>query len=98
MILREVADAIDLARFSFARAKSAREASQAAAEAQKAEEQRLQGGTGSTFLVLQSQSDAANARVAELQAKRDYNKALAQLHFTEGTILERHQIEFEFKN
>lgn len=96
LILREIADAIDLARYSFGRAESARTAARFAAEALAAEEQRLQGGTGSIFLVLEAQTDLANARVAELLAKRDYNKALSQLHFTEGTLLERNQIEFTF--
>ena len=97
LILREIADAIDLARFSFERARSAREAAAAASEAQEAEEQRLQGGAGSIFLVLQAQTDAANSKIAELLAKRDYNKALSQLYFNEGTLLERKSIELNFR-
>jgi outer membrane protein TolC len=96
LILREIADAIDLAKFAFQRAQSAREAAQFASEAQAAEEQRLRGGTGSIFFVLQAQTDAARAKIAEHLAKRDYNKALAQLYFTEGTLLQRNQIEFRF--
>ncbi|HYE30011.1 MAG TPA: TolC family protein [Methylomirabilota bacterium] len=93
LILREISDAIDLARFSYSRAESAKQATRFAQEALQAEEQRLQGGTGSVFLVLQAQTDYTRARSAELIAKRDYNKALTQLYFTEGTLLDRHQLE-----
>ena len=97
LILREIADAVNMARFSFERAESAREAAHYAAEALSAEEQKLRGGSGSFFLVLEAQSDLARARIAELAAKRDYNKAISQLHFTEGSLLEKHGLEFEFE-
>ena len=96
LILREIADAVDQARYSFQRAESARKAARFAAEALEAEEQKLRGGTGSIFFVLQAQTDLALAQVTELAAKRDYNKALSQLYFTEGTLLERHRINFQF--
>ncbi|MGV3771610.1 MAG: TolC family protein [Verrucomicrobiales bacterium] len=95
-VLREIADAIDLARFSYQRVAAAREAVRFAEEAAKAEEQRLRGGTGSIFLVLQAQTDFARARSAELIAKRDYNKALSQLYFAEGSVLERNNIHIDF--
>ena len=97
LILREVADAIDLARYSYERAQSAREAAQFAVEAVEAEELRQRQGTGSIFLVLQAQTDLANARLAEAAARRDYNKALSQLYFSEGTLLERIQLGIRFK-
>jgi outer membrane protein TolC len=97
LILREISDAIDLARFSYSRAEAARDATRYAEDALKAEEQRLQGGTGSVFFVLQAQTDVARARGAELAAKRDYNKALTQLYFTEGSLLERHALEIRVR-
>lgn len=97
MVMREIADAIDSARYSFQRALAARDAVGFAAEALKAEENKLQGGAGSTFLVLQAQSDLAQAKLAEATARRDYNKAVSQLHFTEGTLLEKFMISFDFK-
>ena len=97
LILREIADAVNLARFSFERAETAREAVHYAAEALKAEEERLRGGTGSFFLVLQAQEDSTLAKITELAAKRDYNKALSQLHFTEGSLLDRYGLEFDFE-
>ena len=39
----------------------------------------------------------SRARISELLAKRDYNKAIAQLYFTEGTLLERIQYDFRFQ-
>ena len=97
MILREISDAMDLAKYSFQRAESAKAAVGFAEEAVKAEEQRLQGGTGSIFLVLQAQTDHARAQVAEILARRDYNRALSQLYFTEGTLLERVQFDVRFR-
>ena len=96
-ILREIADAIDLARFSFNRAEAARQAAQFAGEALQAEEAKLKSGSGSIFLVLQAQTDLATARNSEAIAKRDYNKALSQLYFTEGSLLERIQFDIRFK-
>jgi outer membrane protein TolC len=97
MVLREIADAADLARSSLDRFLAAQDAARFANEALKAEEQRLQGGTGSTFLVLQAQTEWARSLIAELAARRDYNKALSQLYFTEGTLLERSGIEVQFQ-
>jgi outer membrane protein TolC len=97
LVLREISDAMDLAKYSFNRAAAAREAARFAEEALRAEEQRLQGGTGSIFLVLQAQTDHARAKVIELLARRDYNKALSQLYFTEGTLLERIQFDIRFQ-
>jgi outer membrane protein TolC len=96
LVLREISDAMDLAKFSFSRAESARNAVSFAAEALQAEEQRLQGGTGSIFLVLQAQTELARARVTELLARRDYNRALSQLYFAEGTLLEHVQFDVRF--
>jgi outer membrane protein TolC len=62
-----------------------------------AEEQKLQGGTGSVFLVLQAQTELSRARLGELEARRDYNRALSQLYFAEGSILDRLNLEFRLK-
>jgi outer membrane protein TolC len=97
LILREIADAIDLAHYSYERAQSAREAAQFAVEAVEAEELRQRQGAGSIFLVLQAQTDLANARLTEAAARRDYNKALSQLYFAEGTLLEKIHLDIRFK-
>jgi len=97
LILREISDAADVAQFSFERFEAARNAAQFADQALEAEGQKLRGGTGSIFLVLQAQSGKASAKVSELTARRDYNKALAALYFAEGTLLERCGVKLEFK-
>ncbi len=97
LILREIADAADLARYSQARVDSAKQATQFAGEAVRAEEQKLQGGAGSVIFVLQAQTELARVRIAELTALRDHQKALSQLHFAEGSLLERNRIVFKFR-
>jgi outer membrane protein TolC len=95
-ILREISDALDLAKYSLSRVEAARQASVFADQALKAEEQRLLGGSGSIFFVLEAQTETARAKIAELLARRDYNKALSQLYFCEGTLLERSNIRLQF--
>jgi len=53
---------------------------------------------GSTsFIVLRLQKDLTDARAAEIKAAADYNKALHQLYFREGSTLQRNKIELEIK-
>jgi outer membrane protein TolC len=96
LVLREVADAISFAHYSYARCESAKKAVAFAAEALDAEEQKVQLGTGSISFVLQAQTDLARAQTSELTARRDYNRALSQLYFAEGTLLQRGQFELTF--
>ena len=50
-----------------------------------------------TKLVLQLQRDLTAARSAEVQALAEYNRALSQLAFQEGTTLERHKVNLEIE-
>ena len=97
LVLREISDAFYTAQTSYARAQAARDAVQYARSASDAEEKRLAGGTSSIFFVLQLQNDLVRSQLVEARARSDYNKALAQLHFAEGTSLERHQIRIEME-
>jgi len=97
LILREVSDAIDGARFNLEGYRSARLATEAARGALKAEEEKLAGGKSSINFVLQYQADLATAQLTENQARQDYLKAVSQLQFAEGSILERNKITIEFK-
>ena len=63
-----------------------------AAAALDAEEKKLASGKSTNFEVLSLQRDLTTARNAEIRALVDYNKALAQLAFAEGTLLERRGI------
>jgi outer membrane protein TolC len=97
LILREISDAMHAARFSLDRFQSARQAVEFSEAALKAEEQKLAGGTSSLNFVLLFQADFASAKTAEIQARQIYNKAISALHFAEGTILDRNNIQFEFQ-
>ncbi|HEX7860421.1 MAG TPA: TolC family protein [Verrucomicrobiae bacterium] len=96
MILREIADAVDQARFSFDRVEAAREAVRYTADAADVEEVRQARGAGLLQLVFEAQENVANARIAEAAARRDYNTALSRLYYTEGTLLERIQMDVLF--
>lgn len=89
LVLREISDAVNLARYSYQRTLAARESVEQAGAAVRAEEQRLRDGNGSIFLVLEAQTGLARARSSEALARRDYQRALSQLYFAEGTLLER---------
>jgi outer membrane protein TolC len=97
LILREISDAMHAARFSLDRFQSARKAVEFAESALKAEEEKLAGRISSLNFVLLFQADLASAKTAEIQARQIYNKAISALHFAEGTILDRNNIEFEFR-
>ena len=97
LILREISDAYHTAQTSYDRAKAARDAVQYARSAFEAEEKRLAGGTSSIFFVLQLQNDMVMAQLAEARARADYNKALAQWQFAEGSSLRNRNITIEFQ-
>jgi outer membrane protein TolC len=97
LVMREIADALALARSGLSRCQSSRQATDYAREALAAEQRKLVLGTGATGFVLQSQTDLARARANELMARRDYNIAVAQLRLAEGTLLERARFELTFR-
>ena len=51
----------------------------------------------SLYFVLQLQGDLAMAESAEVRAKANYNKELSQLHFAEGSLLERTRIVLDVR-
>jgi outer membrane protein len=58
-----------------------------------AEQKKLENGKSTSFFVLQFQRDLTVRRSEEIRALADYNNALAQLAWREGTTLERHHIQ-----
>lgn len=64
-------------------------------ESYAAEVEKLKAGTSTTYTVLQMQRDLNDARVTELKAIADYNKALVALSHQEGTILKRSNVTVE---
>jgi outer membrane protein len=75
----------------------ARKARSYAESALAAEQKKLQNGLSTTFVVLQLQETLTAARTSEIQALVDFNKAQAQLAFSEGGILDRHHLEVELQ-
>lgn len=96
-IMVEVAVAVQYAQTAFARLDVTRQSRQAAEAALAGAQKRLESGQGDTYTVLQMQRDLTSARLGELSALADYNKALADVACAEGTTLERHKLRLEFR-
>jgi outer membrane protein TolC len=91
-IMVQIDDSVKLIRSSFERVEATRAARAFAQEALAAEQKKLENGKSTSFFVLQFQRDLTARRSEEVRALADYNNALAQLAFREGTTLERHKI------
>jgi outer membrane protein len=96
-ILVEVDQAIDQARADYQRISLTHQARIFAEAALDAEEQRLQSGKGTIFLVLEAQRDLTAARSQEIRALTDYLIRLSNVHFSDGTILQRNKVSIRFK-
>src|SRR5690606_24897163 len=96
-ILMEIENAVDLAKTNFERVDATRQARLYAEAALEAEQKKLENGKSTSFIVLQLQRDLTTARSAEIRALADYNKALAQLAFSEGTVFERNRLSVNVK-
>jgi outer membrane protein TolC len=94
-ILFEVENAVGDAQGSFQQVTATREASEAAQAAYDAEVKKLENGKSTSFQVLTLQKDLTDARTREIRALADYNRALAELYFFEGTILDKRRITIE---
>jgi len=96
-ILLQVADFVSSIEFRFSQVASTHQARIYAEAALAAETKKFQNGLTTSFMVLQFQETLTTARTSEVRAQVDYNKALAQLAFAEGTILEKHHLSLEVK-
>ena len=96
-IIRDIDDAVKKIRSAYAAIGSTREARIFAEAALDAEQKKLENGKSTNFQVLQLQDNLTQARAAEIAALTAYNKALYDLYFREGTILERQKITVEVK-
>jgi outer membrane protein TolC len=92
-VLLQVADFVNRVESRFSQVESTRKARTYAEGALAAEEKKLQNGLSTTFVVLQLQETLTAARTAEIAALVDYNRALAQLAFAEGSTLEKHRMK-----
>ena len=92
-ILVNVQIAVGAAQAEFERAGAAREAAAAAEAAYDAEIKKLENGKSTSFQVLDFQKRLTDARSLHLRALADYNRALTELYYREGTILDRSKID-----
>lgn len=95
--LISIENSIDEAKTSLERIEATRQASLYAEDALKAEQTKLEKGKSTSFFVLQLQRELTSARSAEIRALADYNIALAELAYNEGSTLERRKIELKTK-
>jgi outer membrane protein TolC len=96
-VLVEIDEAVNAVRTTLEQVQSTAKARTYAEEALAAEQKKLDSGKSTSFVVLQLQRDLTSARSNEIRALADYNKALAELHKTEGTTLERKKINLQVK-
>ncbi len=96
-VLVQVADLCDQTQFRFSQVESTRKARTYAEAALAAEQKKLQNGFSTSFVVLDLQQTLTAARLAEVQALVDFNRALAELAFAEGGLLEKHRLAVEVK-
>jgi len=97
LILRNVDDAVKRVRSSYEATISTREARVYAEQALDAEQKKLDNGKSTSFQVLQLQKDLTQARSNEIKALADYNKALQDFYFQEGTTLQHNKVNLEVK-
>jgi outer membrane protein len=97
LVLREISDAYHMAQTAYDRAVTSREAVRHSRAALEAEEKRLAGGTSTIFFVLQLQNDLVASELLEARARADYNKALAQWRYAEGSSIEQRNVNLEIR-
>ncbi len=96
-IMITIENSIANANTAFQRVDATREARIYAEAALDAERKKLESGKSTSFVVLQLTRDLTSARSSEISALANYNIALAQLAFDEGSILERRHVTLEIK-
>ena len=96
-VLLQVADLVSRIDFRYSQVVSTRQARVYAEAALDAETKKFQSGFSTSYLVLQAQETLTAARTAEIRAAVDYNQALAQLAFADGTMLEKSHLNLEVK-
>lgn len=88
----EIADALQSLESARKLIKATRTTRQLAQERLNAEEEKLRAGTTTTFVVLELQSNLAEAEVREIRAATNYNKSVAELDRALGLTLDRYGI------
>lgn len=96
-IVVAVDDDVKTIRADLLKVDATRQARLYAEDALQAEQVKLNHGKSTSFVVLQLQQNLTAARSAEIRALADYNIALEQLAFDDGTTLERNHIELKIR-
>lgn len=96
-IITAIDDDIQNVRSDLLKVDSTRKARLYAEDALEGEQTKLLHGGSTSFVVLQLQNNLTTARSAEIRALADYNIALEQLAFDDGTTLERNHITLQFR-
>jgi outer membrane protein TolC len=96
-VLQEIDIAVKQVQSSYQATESSRAARKFAEEALDAEQKKLEAGRSTSFFVLQFQRDLTDASAVEIRAAAEYNKALQQLYFREGTTLHRNNVNLDVK-
>jgi HAE1 family hydrophobic/amphiphilic exporter-1 len=95
--LIQIENDIANAQSNFQSVDATREARFYAEAALEAEQKKLESGKSTSFVVLDLQQKLTDARSKEIRALADYNIALAQLAFDEGSTLERRRVDLSWK-
>jgi len=96
-VMVQIGTAVQTAETRLAQVDKTKQSREFAETALEAEQKKLQNGKSTEFVIVQLQRDLTSARLAEVQALVDYNKALAALALREGTIIEQNHLELQVK-
>lgn len=96
-IMVQIDDTVKLAQNNYERVQATHQARLFAEAALDAEQKKLESGKSTPFLVLEFQRNLTAARFEEIRALAEYNNALAQLAFREGSTLQRHNLDVKVK-
>jgi HAE1 family hydrophobic/amphiphilic exporter-1 len=91
----EVRNAVQAVETAKMRIDAAEAATRYARQQLEGEEKKFEAGLQTTYFVLQRQNELSMSQISELQAKADYNKAIANLHRVMSTTLSNNSIELK---
>jgi outer membrane protein TolC len=96
-VMVDIDNAVKQAQSSYESVQATQQARVYAEAALDAEQKKYAVGKSTTFTVLQLQNNLTAARSQEIRSLANYNEALANLAFAEGTTLEHNNINIELK-
>ena len=91
-IMMDIDNAVRLLQSRFQEVEATRQARLFSQDAVAAEQKKFENGKSTAYNVLQLQRDLTRARYQEIAALAQYNIALADLAWREGTTLQRHNL------